>query len=78
MKKLTLDQLLGIIRHILTLVGGIMLVLGKQVDDGQIEMVTGATLALVTLLWSVFSKTDTEALKLEIKQLKSEVQLYKK
>lgn len=50
-----MDTTLGVIRHILTLVGG-GLVTNGTVTDGQLEIVTGAIVGIVGVVWSVFDK----------------------
>lgn len=53
---MTLEQVFGLVRHILTIVGVILVMKGAQVDDGNWQMLTGAILGLAATLWSVFSK----------------------
>lgn len=55
MKKLTIEQSLGIVRHIMSIVGT-LLVANSSVTEGGWELITGSALALVSILWSVFSK----------------------
>jgi hypothetical protein len=55
MKKLTKEQFLGIVRHTLTFVGGILLTRGL-IDASIVEEISGAVLTLGGALWSVFSK----------------------
>lgn len=52
MKK---EQILGIVRHFLTFVGGIVIVKGYM-DDTVVTEVTGAVMTLVGAVWSVFDK----------------------
>lgn len=49
------DVILGILRHILTFVGGIVIAKGYM-DDATFVELSGAIVALVGALWSVFSK----------------------
>jgi hypothetical protein len=49
------DQLLGIVRHGLTFVGGLLVTKGLM-DAGMVEQVMGALMTVVGALWSVFSK----------------------
>jgi len=49
------EQLLGILRHVLTFVGGLLVTKGL-VDAGMVEQVLGGLLTIVGGLWSVFSK----------------------
>lgn len=55
MKNLTKEQFLGIIRHTLTFVGGILLTRG-MIEASVVEEISGAVLTLGGALWSVFSK----------------------
>jgi len=52
MKK---EQILGIVRHFLTFVGGIVIVKGYM-DNALVTEVTGAIMTLVGAVWSVFDK----------------------
>ena len=52
---MTQEQFLGVVRHVLTAVGGILIAQGL-VQDGMWTELTGAAMALVGGLWSVFSK----------------------
>jgi len=52
---LTQEQVLGIVRHLLTAVGTILIVKGF-VNDANWELITGTTSGLVSIIWSVFSK----------------------
>jgi len=49
------EQLLGIVRHGLTFVGGLLVTKGLM-DAGMAEQVMGAILSLVGAVWSVTSK----------------------
>lgn len=53
--KLTKEQLLGILRHALTFVGGILVMKGI-VDDATLSELTGAVLTLAGGVWSVINK----------------------
>jgi hypothetical protein len=53
--KLTQEQALGILRHILTFGGGILVTKGL-VDESLWAELAGATLALVGGIWSIFTK----------------------
>jgi hypothetical protein len=53
------DQLLGILRHVLTFVGGI-LVLQGWVDEGLLQETIGAVATLVGTVWSVIEKKKKE------------------
>lgn len=49
------EQTLGIIRHALTFIGGI-LVLKGYIDEGLAEQVIGGAVTLIGTVWSVFTK----------------------
>jgi hypothetical protein len=49
------EQILGIIRHILTFAGGTLVVNGK-IDESTLTEGVGATLALIGILWSIIDK----------------------
>jgi hypothetical protein len=53
--KLTKEQWLGIVRHSLTFVGGILITKGI-VDEGVWAEISGAALTLVGGVWSVAAK----------------------
>jgi hypothetical protein len=52
---MTKEQVLGIIRHGLTFVGGILITKGL-IDDATSTEIIGAVVALVGTIWSVISK----------------------
>lgn len=49
------EQVLGLVRHVLTFVGGIYIAKGL-VDEGTASEVIGAIITLVGSVWSVVSK----------------------
>lgn len=49
------EQLLGVLRHILTFLGGILVVKG-WIDESLIPETVGAISTLVGTIWSVFAK----------------------
>jgi|TARA_R110000868_G_scaffold29576_3_gene110096 hypothetical protein len=53
--KLTKDQLLGVIRHALTFIGGILITKGL-VDEGLFSEITGGILTLTGAVWSIINK----------------------
>jgi hypothetical protein len=53
--KLTKDQLLGVIRHALTFIGGILITKGL-VDEGLFSKITGGILTLTGAVWSIINK----------------------
>jgi hypothetical protein len=53
--KLTKDQVLGITRHALTFVGGILIMKGL-VDEVLFTEITGGVMTLVGAVWSIIDK----------------------
>lgn len=53
--KLTKEQVLGIVRHTMTFVGGILIAKGL-IDEEIVTEITGAVLTLVGGIWSVVEK----------------------
>jgi hypothetical protein len=53
--KLTKEQILGISRHALTFVGGILIMKGL-VDEATVTEVIGGVIALAGTIWSVIDK----------------------
>ena len=53
--KLTKEQTLGIVRHILTFAGGTMLTSGL-VDQGTFDAVVGSVITLAGVIWSITAK----------------------
>jgi hypothetical protein len=53
--KLTKEQVLGIVRHTMTFVGGILIAKGL-IDEEVVTEITGAVLTLVGGIWSVVEK----------------------
>lgn len=53
--KLTKEQLLGIVRHTLTFVGGIVVMKGL-VDEATVTEITGGLLTLAGAIWSIIAK----------------------
>jgi hypothetical protein len=53
--KLTKEQLLGIVRHSITFIGGILVMKGLM-DDSMIEEVLGGATTLVGAIWSIVGK----------------------
>jgi len=52
---MTKVQVLGLVRHVLTFVGGILITKGI-IDDAQSSEIIGAAITLVGSAWSVLSK----------------------
>jgi len=55
MKKLSKVQVLGIVRHVLTFTGGILVAKGLINDSTMVELV-GGIVAVVGMVWSIVSK----------------------
>jgi hypothetical protein len=55
MKKLTKDQVLGILRHTLTFVGGILITKGL-IDETTATEIIGGIITLTGTIWSVIAK----------------------
>ena len=52
---MTKEQILGIVRHGLTFIGGILVIKGVT-SDAAVQEVIGAALSLISIVWSVVSK----------------------
>jgi hypothetical protein len=52
---MTKEQVLGVIRHGLTFIGGFLVTKGL-LDDGMLQEALGAIMTLVGAVWSVTSK----------------------
>jgi len=55
MKRLTKEQLLGILRHTLTFVGGILIAKGL-IDEATATEIIGGVITLTGTIWSVLAK----------------------
>lgn len=53
--KLTKEQVLGIIRHTLTFVGGILVTKGL-VDETAVTEIIGGVITLTGAIWSIVAK----------------------
>ena len=53
--KLSKDQLLGIVRHSLTFIGGILITKGL-IDESLFTELTGGILTLTGAIWSIINK----------------------
>jgi hypothetical protein len=53
--KLTKEQVLGIVRHALTFVGGIFVMRGL-VDETIVTEIVGGVITLTGAIWSIVSK----------------------
>jgi hypothetical protein len=57
MKNLTKEQFLGILRHTLTFVGGILITNGL-LEESLVAELTGGVITLAGAIWSVVSKNQ--------------------
>jgi hypothetical protein len=55
--KLTKDQILGITRHALTFVGGLLIMKGL-VDEALFTEISGGIMTLVGAVWSIINKKE--------------------
>ena len=53
--KLTKEQVLGIIRHALTFIGGIVVMKGL-VDEAVVTEIIGGAMTLTGAIWSIINK----------------------
>jgi hypothetical protein len=53
--KLTKEQVLGIVRHALTFVGGIVVMKGL-IDESTVNEIVGSVITLTGAIWSVIAK----------------------
>ena len=53
--KLTREQVLGIVRHTLTFIGGIVVMKGL-VDETTVTEIIGGAVTLTGAIWSIISK----------------------
>jgi hypothetical protein len=53
--KLTKEQLMGILRHGLTFIGGLLIMKGV-VDEAAVEEVIGGVITLTGTIWSIIEK----------------------
>lgn len=54
-QELVKQQTLGIIRHALTFVGGIIVMKGL-LDEGSVSEISGLTMTFIGAIWSVLDK----------------------
>lgn len=55
--KLTKEQVLGIVRHTLTFVGGIVVAKGL-IDEAIVSEIIGGVLTLTGAIWSIVAKAQ--------------------
>jgi hypothetical protein len=53
--KISKEELLGIVRHGLTFIGGIVIT-GGLIDSGLFAELTGGVLTLTGVIWSILDK----------------------
>jgi hypothetical protein len=53
--KLTKEQLLGIVRHAVTFIGGILVMKGL-IDDSLVQEILGGVTTLAGAIWSIVDK----------------------
>lgn len=53
--KLTKEQLLGIVRHVVTFIGGVLVMKGL-VDDSLVQEILGGATTLAGAIWSIVHK----------------------
>ena len=53
--KLTKEQLLGIVRHAVTFIGGILVMKGL-IDDSLVQELLGGATTLAGAIWSIIDK----------------------
>ena len=56
--KLSKEQVIGIIRHTLTFVGGILVMKGI-VDETTVTEIVGGVITLTGTIWSIIAKSKT-------------------
>ena len=59
MKSLSKDQFLGIVRHVLTFVGGFLVMQGF-LDETMVTELSGAIVTLAGGIWSIVDKNKSE------------------
>ena len=52
---MTQEQIFGVVRHFMTAIGGILIAKGLVSDTAMLEL-TGATISLAGVIWSIVSK----------------------
>lgn len=52
---MTIEAILGIVRHVLTFGGGLLVTKG-YIDEGTMTTVVGAAVTLIGAVWSVVAK----------------------
>lgn len=57
------EQVLGMIRHILTTVGGIIVAKGVT-DEGTMTAIVGGLVAVAGVVWSIWSNKQSQIVKM--------------
>lgn len=70
---ITQDQLLAIIRHSLTMIGGLIIMHGA-VDAATWELVSGSVLGIAAIAWSIYDKNKKAKKIKEGKAAKAELE----
>jgi hypothetical protein len=68
--KPSISQILGIIRHLLTFVGGILVAKGT-LSDATATQIIGGVVSLIGLIWSIVTKQPLPPDVASVKQKKS-------
>jgi len=55
--KLTKEQILGIVRHGLTFIGGILIAKGL-IDESTVTEIIGGVITLTGTIWSIIEKNN--------------------
>jgi hypothetical protein len=50
------EQILGVIRHLLTFVGGVFVLKG-YIEESIVPEIVGGVVTIIGTVWSIFSKT---------------------
>ena len=53
------EQVMGIVRHVLTFVGGVIVAKGLTTDAAMLEL-TGAAMTAIGTIWSIVAKIKSE------------------
>lgn len=57
MKKLTQEQVMSLVRHLITLLGGILMTKGL-IQENQLQELIGSGVSLTSILWMIYSKKE--------------------
>lgn len=56
------EQVMGILRHVLTIIGGVIVSKGLT-DEGTMTVIIGGLTAIAGIIWSVYSNKKSELIK---------------